>query len=266
MQFNYDTEKPQVLSMGWGVQTFAMLILIEKGILPKPDLIIHADTMAEKPETIAFKNEVGIPLIHKLGIQYIETVQDNGLIQGYKEKETIPVVYNRSCTTNYKVRPVLKTLKEIYEPKTEEERRNKPWFQTWIGISTDEASRKIARKDQTPMYQEMIYPFLDIDLSRRQLIEIIEKSQYQLPIKSGCFLCPFMGLRGFLELKQKHPDLFDIAVEMEQDMFKKFPERRNGFIASSETSLKTIKEMKSLFSYTEIENDQRECDSGGCFL
>ena len=263
MQFNYDEDKPQILSMGWGVQTFAMLVMVENGSLPRPDLIIHSDTGAEKPETLIFKEEIGIPLIKKLDIPYIEVMKNDGIIEGYKRDNTIPIVGFRSCTTKYKVQPMLDRLKLLYQT---DKKQAKPYWQSWIGISTDEAQRKVKREDQTPQYQEMIYPFLDLDLSRRDLLNIIEKAGYEAPVKSGCFMCPYMGLRGFIETKQKHPDLFDIAVEMENAYFNKFPEREHGFIQSSKTKLQTLKEMKSLFSYTEIENDQRECDSGGCFL
>lgn len=263
MQFNYRKDIPQVLSMGWGVQTVAMLIMIENGSLPKPDVIIHSDTGAEKPETLEYKEKVGIPLINKLEIPYYEVMGGTGIIDGYRAKKTIPVVGFRSCTYNYKVQPMLQHLKAMY---MKSKKQPKPYFQSWVGISTDEANRKIERKDQTPKYQEMIYPFLDLDLSRRDLINIIQKSGYPLPVKSGCFMCPYMGLRGFLETKEKHPELFEIAVQMENDYFEKFPNREHGFIKSSKTRLQTLKEMKSLFSYTEIENDERECDSGGCFL
>ena len=264
-KFVYREDLPQVLSMGWGVQTVAMLVMVEKGMLPKPDLIIHSDTGAEKPETHEWKERYGIPLMKKLGIDYYEVMKDSGIVEGYKAKKTIPIVGFRSCTYNYKVKPILERLKMIYK-KPSGSGQKKPYWQSWIGISTDEANRKIKRKDQTPKYQEMIYPFLDLDLSRRDLIDIIVNAGYEPPVKSGCFMCPYMGLRGFLEVKEKHPELFDIAVEMENLYFEKFPERENGFIMSSKTKLQTLKEMKSLFSYTEIDNDERECDSGGCFL
>jgi hypothetical protein len=263
--FDYRNDLPQVLSMGWGVQTVAMLIMVENGTLPKPDIIIHSDTGAEKPETHYWKNKFGIPIIEKLGIPYVEVMHEGGIVEGYMKKSTIPIVGFRSCTTNYKVNPILRYLKKLYK-KPKESKQKKPYWQTWIGISTDESRRKIEREDQSPKYQEMIYPFLDLNLSRKDLSNIIKKSGYEEPVKSGCFMCPYAGLRGFLELKEKHPDLFDIAIKMENKYFEKFPERHNGFIASSKTKLQTLKEMKSLFSYTEIENEQNECDSGGCFL
>ena len=260
--FNYDPSKPQILSMGWGVQTFGMLVMIEKGLLPKPDLIIHADTKAEKPETIEFKNKIGIPLIEKLGIEYVEVSKDRGIIYGYLNLNSIPQAGFRSCTDKYKVEPLNYYLRDRYKDMIE----SKPYYQCWIGISTDEKRRRIPKEDQRPKYQQMIYPFLDLNYSRNDIIDYIKSNGYEIPVKSGCFMCPYAGLRGFLELKEKHPDLFNIAVHMENNYFENRPERDHGFLMDSKIKLQTLKEMKSLFSYQQIENNMNECDSGGCFL
>ena len=44
---DFKKEPLQVLSFGGGVQSFAMLLLIKEGLLPKPDIIIHSDTGSE---------------------------------------------------------------------------------------------------------------------------------------------------------------------------------------------------------------------------
>ena len=52
MERNFLVDPLQVLSFGGGVQSTAMLLFIKDGLLPQPDIIIHADTGAEMPETI----------------------------------------------------------------------------------------------------------------------------------------------------------------------------------------------------------------------
>ena len=49
---DYQKEPLQVLSFGGGVQSTAMLLMIHEGTLPKPDVVMFADTGSELPETI----------------------------------------------------------------------------------------------------------------------------------------------------------------------------------------------------------------------
>ena len=56
-QRNWIEQPLEVLSYGGGTQSTAMLVLIKQGKLPKPDLVLHADTGSELPETVAFIEE-----------------------------------------------------------------------------------------------------------------------------------------------------------------------------------------------------------------
>jgi len=255
----------QVLSYGGGVQTFAMLILIEKGILPKPDILIHADTKAEYPETEQHIEEVAKPLCEKLNIPWLTVVENEGIIEGYKSDNLIPLPGFRSCTFHYKVKPIQRAIKEILGDK---KKNGVASVDCWIGISTDESRREVKRENQSPKWVLQTYPLLKLGYSRNQLIQLIDESPYPMPRKSGCFMCPYAGMKGFIKLKIEKPDLFKIAVEMEDLYFKSRPERKHGFIDNG-LKLSDIHSMPTLFSFEELEsiqNDQKECDSGGCFL
>ena len=254
----------KVLSYGGGVQTFAMLVMIEQGILEKPDLIIMADTKAEYPETEAHVETIARPLAESLGIPFIIVVHEEGLIDGYIKQNSIPIAGFRSCTFNYKVRPIhdyLRTaLGEAYT-------KGKPSVEVWIGISTDEARREVKRENQNPKWVLQTYPLLEKGYSRNDLIELINSSEYPMPRKSGCYMCPYSGTKGFIKLKMSHPHLFEIARKMESNYLKHRPERRDGFISG--LKLNDLAAMPSLFSFEQVEsmiNEQSECDSGGCFL
>lgn len=254
----------KILSYGGGVQTFAMLILIEKGILPKPDYVIMADTKAEYPETEAHVETIAKPLVEKLGIPWITVVKNEGIIEGYKQTKSIPLPGFRSCTYHFKVQPIHEKLRELLG---DSKKNGVASVECWIGISTDEARRKVPREDQSPKWVLQTYPLLDLNYSRKDLINLIEQSEYPMPRKSGCFMCPYAGRKGFIKLKMEKPDLFQIAVDMEEVYFKARPERKNGFIEG--LKLIDLQSMPTLFSFEQIDsmvNDQRECDSGGCFL
>jgi hypothetical protein len=254
----------QVLSYGGGVQTFAMLVLIEKGILPKPDFLIMADTVAEYPATYAHVEQVAKPLAKKLGIEWIDVQHEAGLIEGYKRQNGIPMPGFRSCTYNFKVRPIHDYLREYLG---ENKKRGKPSIVTWIGISTDEKRRAVPREKQSPKWIEMRYPLLELGFSRDQLKQFIEESPYPMPIKSGCFLCPYNGLKGFVDLKANHPELMEIAVEMEEAFFKARPDRTMGFLPDHQITLKELNQIPSLFSFENVVEPNRECENeGSCFL
>lgn len=254
----------KVLSYGGGVQTFAMLIMIEKGILDKPDLIIMADTKAEYPETEAHVETIAKPIAERLNIPFITVVRKDGLIDGYFKQNSIPMPGFRSCTYHYKVRPIHDYLRKALGDSFI---KGKASVEVWIGISTDEARREVKREDQTPKWVLQTYPLLQKGYSRNDLIQFIEQSEYPMPRKSGCYMCPFSGRKGFIKLKMTHPDLFEIARKMESNYFKNRPERRNGFIEG--LKLDDLAAMPTLFSFEEVDsmiNEQSECESGGCFL
>ena len=52
MERDYLEEPLEVLSFGGGVQSTAMLLMVHEGILPRPDVVMFADTGSELPETI----------------------------------------------------------------------------------------------------------------------------------------------------------------------------------------------------------------------
>jgi 3'-phosphoadenosine 5'-phosphosulfate sulfotransferase (PAPS reductase)/FAD synthetase len=58
-----------VLNYGGGRQTVAICLLIAKGILPKPDRIVMADTGRENPTTFEYLDKYVQPLLREHGMQ-----------------------------------------------------------------------------------------------------------------------------------------------------------------------------------------------------
>ncbi len=257
------------VSYGGGVQTFGMLLAIEKGLIEKPNGFIFSNTMAEHPKTIDHIENVVKPILEKLGIPFVEVCEGDGIIEGYKEMKSIPLVGFKTCTMKYKVDPI----RSYFRQKLREQnikRYGKPLIEMLIGISTDESKRVIPRRRQKPKWILNSYPFIKMDWSRRQIIQFIKDCGHEVPIKSGCVMCPYQGLKGFAKLKANDPDLFKIAIEMEEIYFEHRPERIHGFLADSRIRLKELGEIPSLFSFVDqLPDEIRECETdevGGCFL
>jgi hypothetical protein len=204
----------QVLSYGGGTQSTAMLLMIGNGSLPKPDLVIHADTGSELPETIEFiktakdycENELGVPFV-------IVKSHLGSLHEDYLRLNAIPIIGFRSCTVKFKIRPQRKYIRNIVGNGS-----GKLLAECWLGITTDEERR---RAESDVKWCGLKYPLLDdYPVSREDCIEMNEKQGWNV-IKSGCFCCPYQGGKTWLELKNNHPELFDISIEMEKNVKSK---------------------------------------------
>jgi len=252
-----------------------MLVLIEKGILRRPDCIIHADTGSEMPQTYQFEQEVGRPLIDRLGIPYYVVKSHYGrLHEAYREKEIMPLVGSRSCTDNYKILPVQRQLKKLFTKKY-----GKPSVISWLGITTDEAgraSRAAASKSdcrKTRLWNPVCYPLLELNMSRQAVKDFIVDAGYPVPIKSGCFLCPYQSRKSWIRLKGRHPDLFEIALDLEHHARNRKDGKPSRLrLLGTEGTIDSLNNGSELTDFIAMEFDDYDenitgCDSGGgCWL
>ncbi len=264
---DYDLVKPlrRILSYGGGVQTFALLLLIQKGSIPKPSCLIFSDTGCEWPHTYKHIEEVAKPICLQLGIPFITVMHKEGLIPGYSATNSIPMAGFRSCTYHYKVRPIHKYIKETWPLEKVD---GKPSFISLIGISTDESKRAVSREDQLPLWMVLEYPLLELNLSRQDCLDLIEESIYPLAQKSGCFLCPYSSTSEWAKLKREQPKLMQIAIDLEQKYRIARPYREAGLMGTRNIWLTDFNSLSSILEY--IDSDfEASCDSkqgGGCFI
>ena len=183
-----------ILSYGGGVNSTAILALYKLGELPWPDYIVFSDTGAEWPHTYSYINymeEQGIQLIYLTGGR---TGQET-LIEYCQRKKLIPSPLNRWCTTDFKRLPMLYFSRACDAKQL-------------IGIDAGEEHRA---KD----FKNKEYPLIDLTINRRECKEIIKKAGWGVPQKSGCYVCPYQGKAQWIRLKKEHPELFQIAVDLE---------------------------------------------------
>ena len=156
------TDVLQVLSFGGGVQSTAMLLFINDGLLPKQDIVIHADTGAEMPETVKHIEEWAIPYCENvLNIPFQVVTSHRGTIyDDYFGKGAIPIMGIRSCTDNFKIAPQRRAIREIVGNK-----RGVLLAECWLGITTDEERR---RTESNVMWCGITYPLLDYHRVSRQ--------------------------------------------------------------------------------------------------
>lgn len=195
------------LSYGAGVQTFGMLVAIEQGLIPTPDIVIFADLQNEEIATYQHLGEIAIPLMAKLELPFRVIRHGNlyldSLIAGHTPKPPI-------CTKTYKIRPIESFLKKY----------GTGVHQVQIGITTDEAHRANSKSESKRI--EKTFPLIDIGFSRQDVINLIAGAGYPVPPKSGCFFCPWKS-KEFLRMKQTEPDKFQACLNLEKYTGHKLP-------------------------------------------
>lgn len=197
----------RILSLGVGVNSTALLVLKAQGKV-EFDVAVFADTGGEHPETYRYFHEVILPFCMEHEIELARVKSDKPpLYDFYFSKHIIPTRRFRHCTDHYKIKPLKKYAMQKY-PDEE--------IQFLIGFATDEAHR--AKEDCGS-----VYPLLELGIDREGCKRVIIEAGLPLPIKSGCYFCPFTKKQGWLNLLNNHKALFVKAEELEKNC-SRYPE------------------------------------------
>jgi len=89
--------------------------------------------------------------------------------------------------------------------------------ESWIGISTDEASRMKPSREPWIINK---YPLIEHNISREQCVEWMLAEGYPEPPRSACIFCPYHSDEEWKRLRDKEPEEFQRAVEWEREAQK----------------------------------------------
>lgn len=214
----------RVISLGAGVQSSAMALMASAGVFGDvPDAAVFADTQAEPAsvyEYLAYLMEPGrlaFPvyivtngsLLDQIGTQRPRGKWARLAIPAFaKNVNGKGGMLNRSCTQDYKIRPIRRKVRELCGLH---KKRSPLWAvaEQWIGISTDEASRM---RDSREPWLRNRYPLIEIGASRADCLRWIRERGLPLPSRSACVFCPFHSEAEWAGLNAK-----DRAVANEVD-------------------------------------------------
>jgi hypothetical protein len=213
-------KQPIAVCYGMGVDSTAVLIgLAQRGI--RPDLITFADTGGEKPETYLYApiirqwlRDVDFPQFELC--RYIPPIAPYKSLYGNCIKnETIPSIAfgRKSCSLKWK--------RDAQEPLR---RRLPANVQAWaegkkvtkiIGFDATEKRRTYAGVGAEIDEYDYWYPLQDWGWDRERCEREIANAGLPVPVKSACFFCPSMKKHEITELREQHPDLYQLALDME---------------------------------------------------
>jgi hypothetical protein len=226
-----------IINLGAGVQSSTMALMAAKGeITPMPDCAIFADTQAE-PDSVYewldwLEKELPFPvyrvtkgsLTEKSLTPAIATAKAKKYKEGEKYmKRIIPVfgempdgevvaALGRSCTADYKIRPIEKKIEEIANLKRGEKELK---VTQWIGISYDEIQRM---KESRKPWTQLRYPLIDLEMHRHHCKQWMKKNGYPEPPRSACYYCPFHSDKEWRRLKNEEPLFFKKAILFDQQI------------------------------------------------
>jgi len=226
----------RVLSLGAGVNSTALLVLKAQGKVDF-DLAIFADTGGEQPETYQYIEETIKPFCKKHNIDLRIVYRENSplLYQDNMQKKIIPTTVWRSCSDHFKKRVIRSYLIQNYGGED---------IVTLIGFCKGEENR--AKNNDCGS----ISPLINMGIDREGCIKIIKEAGLPVPIKSGCFFCPYQPAKSWLNLLKNHPDLYEKAEVLEKNG-RRYPELILPFYAklSCEQLRKATEDQRALLKW-----------------
>lgn len=216
----------RVLSLGAGVQSTTIALMMAHGEVPAPDLAIFADTQAEPKkvyEHLAWLRqqlpfEVEIVSAGNLEAEILATSR------GERRNDARPPFYvknpdgsrgilRRQCTGDYKIDVIRKRVRELLGVERGRRVPEDKRVTQVIGISLDEAGRMKLSRDK---WQTNEYPLVDRRLTRWDCEQWLRRNGYPIPPKSACVFCPYRRAVEWRRLRDEAPEDFQRAVVIDR--------------------------------------------------
>lgn len=221
-----DESLPLTWSYGGGTQSIALVLLVKEGKLPKPEIIVMADTAYEKSRTWEYHEQHVQPILDELGIPFVVAPHSLATVDlwGGKDGQTLlipafttldqrPGEWGKLptfCSGEWKEAVFFRQLKALgYGPGTEQ-----PRVQVWMGMSRDEIHRlKYSRRK----WAEYKYPLVaDIPLHRAQCKELLRRHGLPQTISSECWMCPNQQKIEWQVMQEESPKDYEKAGKLER--------------------------------------------------
>ena len=244
----------RLFSFGGGVQSTAALVLAAQGRIDY-SLFVFANVGddSEDPATLRYISTTAWPFAKKHNLELHEIAKGGRtLMQQIEQGPDIPIPawpmkFPRSCTTNWKIRPLIRYAKKVGANVM------------GLGISTDEFMRAKDSRDPAIRYE---FPLIELGLSRRDCLEVIASAGLPEPPRSACFFCPYNSQARWQSLKRDRPHLFATAVHIEELLTAKSKARGYGR-ATLRASGVPLEVMGDQATFGDLIDG--ECDSGYCW-
>ena len=207
-----------LVALGGGTNSLAMIIEMHRRGIPI-DVVLFADTKAERPETYASIEQTDKWLKDR-GYDGVTIVSsEKTLEEDCLERKALPsVAYGfKTCSQRFKLQPQNKWCNN-YEPFKEIWKSGGKVIK-FIGYGAGEERRadNAQKYNRLDKKYDFRYPLIEWDIDREKCVEIIVSEGLEKPGKSSCFFCPNMRKSEIVFLKKKSPDLYERAIQIERN-------------------------------------------------
>lgn len=188
------------LSYGGGVNSTALAIALVDGMVPGVDRwrIVFADTKDEKDETYEYVDCVFRPWLRAYG-HVLETVcAPEGVIERWERLSVTGSRLIRSCSVESKINPIKRYIAAMGDAADVQ----------LLGIHAGESHRATERTG-------IRYPLVELDWGQEECLDAIKAAELPIPVKSGCWHCPFARRSEVIALSVSAPCKFERIVKLE---------------------------------------------------
>jgi len=213
--------KLRILSLGAGVQSSTLALMIQRGEIPMIDAAVFADTQAESIDTYIFLDWLKTKLTYP-----VYTITEGNLTKQLLNSD-FPIapfyslniktgkkgLMKRQCTNQFKVQPIIQKIRRLLGLKKYKKVKKDTSVELLMGISVDEVSRM---KPNRMPYITNVYPLVDLKLTRQDCKKWIKKHYNIEAPRSACTYCPFHNDQEWREMKEYNPKEFKEVIEFDK--------------------------------------------------
>lgn len=222
----------RLLSLGAGVQSTTLALMVAEGSLGRLDGTIFADTGWEPAgvyEHLAklrdVLNAAGVPL-HVVSSGDLR----NDAINPAHRYASIPYFVRnpdgsegmgrRQCTSEYKLSPINRKVRELLGATPPDFKRvpKGAHAEQWIGFSADEVGR-VSDRDGVS-YITKRYPLIELGMDRKACTRWLDSRGWTTVTKSACIGCPYHGNAQWRDMRDNRPAEWADAVAFDEAIRK----------------------------------------------
>ena len=264
--------KLKILSMGWGVQSWALaaMFALDEIDAPRPDVILHADTTWEHEHTYEAAKMASFLRNHGFDYRCVSDPEAARGIECTEGRTHAPLytvclktgstgILRRSCTQRWKIVPQRREIRRIMAKR--DIKPSAGIVTQYIGISIDEWTRM---KDSDVKYITLDFPLADARISKQGCIEWLKSKGLPVFPSSSCIFCPYHSHYKWYLLKTEGGRDWEEAIRMDRLVRHK----RRGYLCYFSDKRIPLEDLTFgefegpfLFDMTNY-----PCDSGHCFL
>lgn len=253
-----DKQTTKYVSLGAGLQSSIMAIMIAN----KDERLkeywganaIFSDTGGEQDHTYEYLKNFLIDYLEERGMRVYWIMREDGLIDHFQKRKQVPMGFAHPLCSSWSKKENIYTMYRTLHGRYNKSGKlflHGAWVKIteMIGITTDEIER--VNTNGKYKWLNRVYPLVDLKLSREDLYKIYEEYNVPAPKKSGCWFCPGMGKKIYIDLFKNDRERFNILLNMEIEAGKENPKNPPTFL--HKFPLKDIvTNNKNVDSYTDV--------------